>query len=369
MFEKKTYDAWLATAELPYDLLIPLLHELSGSESIYAAWKAQENPLFKLIPPACRKKLNESADPEHMKCLQSLLCQNKIESMTILEETYPRCLRNISDPPGILFFQGNTNCLNAERKAAMVGSRTATYAGLKAAVKIASGLSRNGVTVVSGLAYGIDAESHRGCLEGGSPTIAVMGCGLDRVYPLQNTDLKEEILKNNGLLLSEYAPGSKPNGHHFPYRNRIISGLCDAVILIEAKIRSGSMTTIGHALKQGKEIFAYPGDPVSPMSEGNRLLLREGARFFTEAKEILEDMNWLDNISYVGQNSECSANSIPLDISEKAVYTALLKGALGFDELQQQTGMAPASLLSTLTVMQIKKMIDPLPGKRYQIRQ
>jgi DNA processing protein len=195
-----------------------------------------------------------------------------------------------------------------------------------------------------------------------------MGCGLDRTYPVQNGKLKNEILEKEGLILSEYAPGSLPLGYHFPYRNRLISGLCDLVVLMEAKIRSGSMTTVGHALKQGREVFAYPGDPVSPMSEGNRLLLREGARYFTKAAEILEDMNWLDNLSLILQNSDCSAKPVSGDPAEEAVRAALEKEILGFDELQQATGMAPSALMSTLTVMQIKKMINPLPGKRYQLR-
>ena len=128
------------------------------------------------------------------------------------------------------------------------------------------------------------------------------------------------------------------------------------------------MTTIGHALKQGREVFAYPGDPVSPMSEGNRLLLREGARYFTKAAEILEDMNWLDNLSLILQNSDCSAKPVSGDPAEEAVRAALEKEILGFDELQQATGMEPSALMGTLTVMQIKKMINPLPGKRYQLR-
>ncbi len=368
MFEKRTYDAWLASAELPYDSLIPLLHGMKGSEKVYESRMDSGNPLFQMIPESCRKRMNETADERCLAGIQSLMEQHKIQSLTIEEAGYPQCLREIPDPPGILFLQGNPDCLKKPRKAALIGSRNATRAGILATGRIAEELSRSGVTIVSGLAFGIDAESHRGCLKGGSPTIAVMGCGLDRTYPVQNGKLKNEILEKEGLILSEYAPGSLPLGYHFPYRNRLISGLCDLVVLMEAKIRSGSMTTVGHALKQGREVFAYPGDPVSPMSEGNRLLLREGARYFTKAAEILEDMNWLDNLSLILQNSDCSAKPVSGDPAEEAVRAALEKEILGFDELQQATGMAPSALMSTLTVMQIKKMINPLPGKRYQLR-
>ena len=250
----------------------------------------------------------------------------------------------------------------------MVGSRSASYSGLKASRKIARELSRNGVEIISGLAYGIDTECHQGCLEGGSHTIAVMGCGLEQTYPSGNIRLKRDILEQGGLLISEYAPGSKPVGRHFPYRNRIISGLSELDILMEAKIRSGSMTTVGHALKQGREVFAYPGDPASLMNEGNKMLLREGARYFTEAADILADMNWLDNKRYVGQNVFCATAHNDLgDPSETAVLNALARGILGFDELVHMTGISSSELMSTLTVLQIKKKIEPLPGKKYRV--
>ena len=129
------------------------------------------------------------------------------------------------------------------------------------------------------------------------------------------------------------------------------------------------MTTISHALNQGKEVFAYPGIPTSPKSEANRMLLREGARFFTRASDLLEDMQWLDNLPYVRQNSEGSSGYTPGNAAEQAVYGALAKGALGFDELFQLTGLTPSALMSTITVLQMKRIIEVLPGKRYQIRQ
>ncbi len=366
-FERRTYDAWLASAELPYDSLIPLLHGFKDSEQVYLSLPDPEHPKFRLIPEKYLKRLVDTSDELHLSSFQDLMQKYSILSLTIEEKDYPQCLREIPDPPGILFLQGNPDCLRNKKTAAMVGSRTASWAGIRATGKIAKELSRNGVTVISGLAFGIDAESHRGCLQGGTPTVAVMGCGLDRTYPVQHEELRKEILEKDGLIISEYAPQSKPYGYHFPYRNRLISGLADVVILMEAKIRSGSMTTVSHALKQGKEVYVYPGDPSSPMTEGNRLLLREGAHFFTEAREILEDMNWLDNLPDILQNIGCSARPVPESTSEEAVYAALKKGVLGFDEIMAVTGLSSSSLMSTLTIMQIKKMIDPLPGKRYQI--
>lgn len=367
--ERIVCDAWLASAELPYDVLIPLLVRMNGSENIFRLFMEKRNFPSEAVPPACRNKLAEEADERRMNRMQICIQQHQIRSVTILDEAYPAVLRNISDPPGILFYKGNIIHLQKSRMIGMVGSRTASYAGIRAAKHIACELSRNGVIIVSGLAYGIDTACHQGCLEGGSPTIAVMGCGLDQLYPYRNEPLKNEILMHDGLLISEYAPFSKAVGFHFPYRNRIISGLSGAVVLMEAKIRSGSMTTVDHALRQGKEVYAYPGDPTSPLTEGNRSLLRDGAHYFTEASEILSDMNWLDNQSYVRQNTICSTKYAPQSEAETAIYDALSRGTLGFDELVQATGLSTSELMSTLTVLQIRNVVEPLPGKKYKISQ
>ena len=367
-YSDQVYDAWLASAEIPYEWLIPLLCEKENSEAVYSDLILRRLPLENMIPAVSREKLRARSGDEYLQNLDLLLKKHEIRSITVNDAMYPDSLRRISDPPGILFYQGNISCLTTEKTVAMIGSRAASYAGQRASRKIARELSLRGVTVISGLAYGIDSECHRGCIEGKSPTIAVMGCGLDQTYPIQNEQLKRDILSGNGMILSEYSPGSRPIGHHFPVRNRIISGMADAVILMEAKIRSGSMTTITHALNQGKEVFAYPGDPVSPMSEANRILLREGARFFTTAEDILTDMNWLDNLPPLGQNSDCSQR-LPDEPDEAAVYRTLQRGPLGFDELLQATGLKSSTLMSILTIMQIKREIEPLPGKKYKLLQ
>lgn len=365
--EDRVYDAWLASAEMPYEWLIPLLYEKRASRNVYRELVEEHRLLPEMIPETSRSILTVGSGVKQLETFRQLMERYKIQSMTILDDDYPHCLRQIADPPGILFYRGNPECMCSEKIAAMIGSRAASYAGLKAARRIACELSRNNVVIVSGLAYGIDAECHQGCIEGGSPTVGVMGCGLDQGYPSRNEALKRDILSHGGVIISEYAPGSPPIGRHFPYRNRIISGLARTVILMEARIRSGSMTTVGHALKQGREVYAYPGDPNSIQSEANRTLLREGARYFTEASDILADMNWLDNLSHVRQNSVCPAQPFPGNASETAVCKALEKGALGFDELLQSTGLTSPELMSTLTMLQIHKMIDPLPGKKYQL--
>ena len=366
--EKDLREAWLASAEVPYGLLIPLLHDLGGAGEVYDALIHRKDLPQNLLPLEYRERLLELSGGEKEARRRALLEQHAIRTFSILDPEYPHCLRQIKDPPGILFYQGNLSCLRAEKKAAMVGSRSASYNGLKETRKIARDLSRAGVTVISGLASGVDAEAHRGCLEGKSPTVAVMGCGLDGVYPSENASLRREILEKGGLLISEYAPEVKPLAFHFPYRNRIISGLADCVILMEAKIRSGSMTTVDHALRQGREVFVYPGDPTSPLFAGNRSLLRDGARYFTTGEDVLSDMNWLDNLPHVGQNSVCSVSFHPESPAEAKIFSALEKGSLSFEQILGVTDLSSPELMSALTLLQIRGKIDALPGKRYQLR-
>ena len=365
--EKQICEAWLACAELPSEVLRALLQLYDGARGIYDRIMFQKDSLADFLSAAQIQLLLAAGSQSRLDRMAKLLNEHHIHTLCILDDDYPDSLRDILDPPGILFWTGNLACLQQPRRLAMVGSRSASYAGLKATERIAKELTRKSVVIISGLAYGVDTESHRGCIEGGSPTVAVLGCGLDQTYPEKNLELKNSILQHGGLLLSEYAPEVRPIGYHFPYRNRIISGLGCAVVLMEARIRSGSLTTVDHALRQGKEVFAYPGDPTAACSDGNRSLLRDGARFFTTAQDILSDMNWLDNLPHVGQNSDCSVKSIPENGAETAVYKALENGTLSFEQILAVTGLSSAELSGILTIMQIKKMIDPLPGKKYQL--
>ena len=360
-------EAWLASAGMTSAQLRSLISAFGSASSCYEAFLRKDPDMEALISPRIRQVLEQNASGEKLRVFRLLMEKHRISVIRKNDALYPESLKNLDDPPAFLFFRGNPECLN-NRLVSMVGSRAASYTGQKAARKLAEGLSRHGVTVVSGLASGIDACAHLGCLEGGSATVAVTGCGLDRVYPADNAALHERILAENGLILSEYAPGEKPAGWHFPVRNRIITGLSRALILVEAKIRSGSMTSVRHALEQGKDVFVYPGDPDSEYFEGNRQLLREGGIFFTGAEDILEDLHWLDNPSAVRQNSDCSKEVTASSPEEAAIIVALKPGALGFEQLLTKTGLDPSALMSTLTIMQIKGQAEALPGKIYQLR-
>ena len=361
------YDAWLASASMPPDTVKDILNLYTSSEGFFNAFSHDDKDLQEVVSPRYCQILKSNGTDQRMNTMRTVMEQNGIRVLRYTDETYPQALREIDQYPPILFYQGDLQCLQ-RRIVAMVGSRAASYSGLKAARKLACDLSIAGVSVVSGMACGIDAASHRGCMDGGSPTVAVTGCGLDIVYPRENTGLKDDILSKGGLMLTEYAPGEKPAGWHFPFRNRIICGISHALILIEAKIRSGSMTSVQHALDQGKDVFVYPGEPDSEYFEGNHRLLREGGIYFTGAEDVLSDLHWLDNQSAVRQNIDCSAEESVSTPEQAAVIRALKPGNLSFEQLLERTCLDPPVLMSTLTMLQISGLIEALPGKQYKIK-
>ena len=361
------YDAWLASACMPAGLMKQLMDKYGSPEACYNAFCRKDDTVFRQIPPRFCRILEQNSNENTFRKFSIQIEKHDIKVLRIDDPDYPQGLANTEDPPAILFYQGRKDCLN-RKILAMIGSRAASYSGQKAAGKLAQDLSQRGITIISGLACGIDAAAHQGCIEGGSPTIAVAGCGLDRVYPTENRMLKDRILEKGGMILSEYAPGEPPYGWHFPVRNRIITGLSQAVILMEAKIRSGSMTSVQHALDQGKDIFVYPGEPDSELYSGNHQLLREGGIYFTGADDILNDMHWLDNRPAVRQNSDCSAGHNASTPEELSVMDALKPGTQSFEQLTVRTGLDPSRLMSTLTMLQIKGVIEALPGKLFRIK-
>ena len=361
------FDAWLASASMPPETTRAILDRYNSAEEAYNAFFRGDTSVFQIVSSRFREMLQNNGSDEKMKLMQDTLEKHSISVLRYNDEAYPAPLREVEQYPPILFFQGDLHALEG-RAVAMVGSRAASYTGQKAARKLARDLSGYGVSIVSGLACGIDSASHQGCIEGGSPTIAVTGCGLDIVYPRENTGLRNDILSKGGLILTEFVPGEKPVGWHFPFRNRIVCGISRALVLIEAKIRSGSMTSVQHALDQGKDVFVYPGDPESEYYEGNHRLLREGGIYFTDAEDILEDLHWLDNQTGVGQNIDCSPERTASTPEQAAVISALKPGSLSFEQLIERTSLDPPVLMSTLTILQIGGMIESMPGKQYRIK-
>lgn len=212
-----------------------------------------------------------------------------IEEISIKNNKYPNQLKNIYDPPAKLYVLGNRSILN-QRNFAIVGSRKATQYGKKIAMQISKELAENGLNVISGLAIGIDSYAHLGCLQvkDAGKTIAVLGSGLDVIYPKENRKLAEQIINSGGCIISEYPIGSKIEKNNFPQRNRIISGLSEGILVVEASQKSGALITAEFGAEQGKEVFAVPGDINKEQSEGCNLLIKDGANVVTSSQDIID---------------------------------------------------------------------------------
>ncbi|MBQ2917488.1 MAG: DNA-processing protein DprA [Clostridia bacterium] len=215
--------------------------------------------------------------------------ENNIEIITIKDKEYPDKLKVIYDPPIVLYVKGNKNILN-DNAVAVVGCRLSSKYGENTAKKLAYNLSLNNINIISGLAKGIDSFAHKGSLAARGKTIAVVGCGLDRVYPEENRNLFSEIIKNDGTIISEYIIGTRPLAKNFPKRNRIISGLSNGLIVVEAREKSGTLITVDFALEQGKTIYAVPGNIDNLNSYGTNDLIKQGAKIITKIEDVLEDL-------------------------------------------------------------------------------
>lgn len=216
----------------------------------------------------------------------------EIKEIYINSENYPENLRNIYDPPKKLYVLGNFKILK-EKAIAIVGSRKATEYGKKVAFQISQELTKENINIVSGLAIGIDTYAHLGAIsiQNQAGTIAVLGSGIDVIYPKENTELARKIIQTGGCIVSEYPLGTKPNKINFPQRNRIISGLSDGVVVVEASEKSGSLITAEFGIEQGKEIFAVPGNIDNSLSKGTNKLIQDGAKMILSSKDILEEIN------------------------------------------------------------------------------
>jgi len=271
--------------------------------------------------------------------------------LTAGDRGYPETLRHLADPPAALHLRGAQAVELASggpwpAAVAIVGARDATAYGLAVARDLGRRLAEAGVVVVSGLAVGIDAAAHRGALEAGGTTFAVIGCGTDVDYPRTNARLREEILET-GLVLGEQAPGTPALGHHFPARNRILSALSMGVVVVEATLRSGSLSSARHALEQGREVFAVPGPVTSPRSRGPHWLLKQGARLVEGVEDVLGELPGL---------SQLSPRGLPGGLSQPCVeiLEAISGGATSVDAIALRLGRKVPGILEDLLVLELR---------------
>ena len=343
--------------------------------SLESAWEASYSGLLAVSgigeqTAAAVVKDRRRIDPE------TLLAQHQQTNpnfWTLIDADYPRWLREIPDSPPVLYYQGQIAPLESEGlqpAVAIVGTRKPSDYGRRWARRLSIALAQAGVTVVSGLAEGIDTEAHQSCLEAGGRTIAVVGTGLDIVYPQFNRRLAEQIARQ-GLVLSEYAAGTPPDRGHFPRRNRIIAGLCRATLVIEAPQKSGSLITARQANEYGREVYALPGTLDNPLAGGCLSLIAQGAQVILGESELLEMLGTLPPLlkqpDAPAQLSFLSSAAIPdLEPELQQVFQAVGLEPTAVDLIVQNTGLATGAVLSALAQLEIMSLISQLPGMRYQ---
>ncbi|MDD4503247.1 MAG: DNA-processing protein DprA, partial [Clostridiaceae bacterium] len=287
-----------------------------------------------------------------------IMKENSIKAYTIFENEYPENLKNIYDPPPVLYVKGEL--LKEDALAiGIVGSRKASDYGLKAAYKIAYRLAELGITIVSGMALGIDSAAHRGALAAKGRTIAVFACGLKYVYPMTNFRLSQEIQKD-GAIITEYPFDTEAFAPQFPARNRIISGMSLGVIVVEAGEKSGSLITADFALEQGREVFAVPGNISSPNSKGTNSLIKNGAKLVSNIEDITEELNL--KIVYKEKTSINNYEKHDISAEEGRILTYLKSKGGDKDEIAAATELQPGKAMAALTMLEIKGLIQQIDG-------
>jgi len=301
--------------------------------------------------------------PWKVKAELDLLARKEYRIITLADPDYPRLLREIPDPPPFLYVSGRLD--SSALKIAVVGSRNATGYGLTTTKNLCAGLASLGITIISGMARGIDTAAHEGAMAGGGKTIAVLGSGLERIYPAENAKLFHRI-SENGAVVSEFPLLTEPEGHNFPLRNRIISGMSLGTVVVEATKKSGSLITARLAAEQNREVFAVPGSIQSFKSTGTHTLIKQGAKLVEHAQDIVEELAPFLEINKRPGNTPPDAvdeNLASLSVDESQVYKALEPYPIHIDTLIRNISMEPGKLSSILLKLELNGMIQQLPGK------
>lgn len=288
----------------------------------------------------------------------------QVRAVAFNEHTYPALLKEIASPPALLFYRG-TLSRSDERAVALVGSRKPSLAGVEIARKLAADLAAAGITVVSGLARGIDTAAHLGALEAGGRTIAVLGSGIDVIYPPENIGVAE-LIASRGAVVSELVPGAPPVRGNFPRRNRLISGLALGTVVVEAGIGSGALITADFALDQNRAVFAVPGTPGYARSRGTNGLIKQGAKLVETADDILEDLGaGLERFSALAGTEPLLGLLSEPTPDEARIIELLSDGPIHVDEISRHLGMEAGLVLGLLLSMETKGLARSLPGKFY----
>ncbi|MDD3335642.1 MAG: DNA-processing protein DprA [Eubacteriales bacterium] len=349
---------WLSTAEVTASRVHSLIRQYGSAAEIRARFGTEDGPTFQ---GKTEKILAVHREDSALNQLCERLFKQHVHLLFYMDENYPQWLRSIDDFPYLLYYAGRLSCLDAPM-VGVVGTRKASQYGLEMARSIGYGLAQAGVTVVSGLARGIDGAAHEGALSADGCTIGVLGCGINAPYPPEHTPLLRRIAGGKGLILSEYPLDAEPIAFHFPYRNRIISGLSCAVVFVEGAVKSGGMHTVNSALIQGREVFAVPGRVGAIGSEGPHTILREGARIATSAGDILDDLG-LRPLSNTATERTLKI-TVPI---QRDIAKCLRLQPLTVEKLAGELRLTVNEIMPQLSIMEINGLILREAGNEFSL--
>jgi DNA processing protein len=358
LLSREEQSAWLRLALVPgvkpRDQLA-LLRAFGGAERVFTMPRSE---IGAVVGNDIAGLIGRGPQPSQLECALSWLESPDNHLITWGDPGYPRLLLEIAAPPCVLYARGNVELLNRP-SIAMVGSRNASAQGACDAQALAEALSAAGLTIVSGLALGIDAAAHRGGLRAIGSSVAVLGTGVDRIYPRRNASLAAEIVER-GVLVSEFPLGTPPAAENFPRRNRLISGLARGVLVVEAAVGSGSLITARYAADQGRDVFAIPGSIHAPLSKGCHLLIQQGAKLVESANDVLEELGW--ERAELPEEREEKEEGAPHD----AMLQAMGHAPVSVDELVERTGRNAGAISARLSILEMRGAVAALAGGLFQ---
>lgn len=361
------YDIWYSLVKLDLILKLKLLKIYKSTYNIYK-FSNSETPCF--LKDEHNERMSDSCEKRLLHILQtawnrdlydrinSIIIRNDIKVISYFSDLYPERLRNFDNSPAVIYFKGDIKKLNENILISIVGSRNCTYYGENVANVLSKELSLLGFGIVSGLAKGIDTCAHEGCLEGCGFTCGVLGNGIDIVYPKENSALYERILNNNGCLISEFPPGTKPYKNNFPIRNRIISGLSEFLLVVEAEKKSGTIHTVNYALDQGITVGVIPGSIFSEQSAGTNNLLMQGARPITSIEDILFEMGYSLQLKRQIKNNDFSKLKCQ-------IYNLIKNTPIHIDDILKSSNVDINKIYEVLFELQLDNRVISLAGNYY----
>ena len=346
--------SWLSLSQVPGLGSEGYRRLLQNYGSPTAVLSAPASELVQFVRPAIAASISKPADETALSIVSDWLKDTNNHIITIADAEYPQSLLNIPDPPLVLYVKGNLALLNRS-SLAIVGSRNATTQGIRNAAAFARATSASGLCIVSGMAQGIDTAAHLGGLQERGSSIAVVGTGLDKVYPSSNRELAHQ-LATEGVLISEFPLGTPPLAHNFPRRNRIISGMSLGCLVVEASLQSGSLITARLAVEQGREVFAIPGSIHSTHSRGCHALIKQGAKLVETPHDVLDELNWF-----------ASPHELNADQADShALFAHLGFDPVDIDSLSQRSGLTIDALSAILLELELEGQVTILAGGMYQ---